>query len=523
MATKKDVMELLSKGVSWNDAAASLGCSKSTVAKCAAAMRERGIGAGELASMTEAEVSALFADGRTKRGEEWLEPDYERVCEQLARVPKMTLTLQWKRYCDCNPEGKRLYGLSRFCEKVGEYARAHDLAATIEHEPGRALLVDWAGDRARVWDPASGRDRQAHLFVACLPYSGWIWARLFPDERARSWAEAHVLCLEAMGGVPDIVVPDNCATATDRRGRGEPVKVNDLYLELAEHYGFGVVPARVRRPRDKASVEKAVDLCETWVLAPMAGERFASLAEANAEVDRLVDALNARPFRGREGSRDSAFLAEEPPALNPLPAERFEAYEWRRCKVAPDYHVQVDRMRYSVPWRLVGREVDVRLGAGTVAVLCGGEVVAEHRRLVGRKGQYSTDPGHVPEAHREASSYWTRGYFERKASEAGPQARALVSALLDSRAVEAQAYVPCSNVPSLSRRGGRELMERACAVVNAQGATPSYARVKNAMAALREEGQAPPGACPPPEDRAAHAGLVRGADHYRRGGRDDQR
>lgn len=137
MATKKEIMRQLLKGVSWNEIASSLGCGKSTVSKCAAKMREEGIDAGRLDAMTEAEVSALFADGRGKRGEECLEPDYARICDQLARVPKMTLALQWARYCDCNPGGRRLYGYSAFCRKVGDYARAHDLAARIAHEPGR--------------------------------------------------------------------------------------------------------------------------------------------------------------------------------------------------------------------------------------------------------------------------------------------------------------------------------------------------------------------------------------------------
>ena len=158
------------------------------------------------------------------------------------------------------------------------------------------------------------------------------------------------------------------------------MKVNDAYLEMAEHYGCAVVPARVRRPRDKAAAEKAVDLCETWVLAPLADERFSALSELNSEVRRLVGLLNARPFSRREGCRDDAFFGEERAALNPLPPARYEWCEWRRCKVAPDYHVQCESMRYSVPHRLVGRNVDVRLTASRVTVLDGGEVVAEHPR-----------------------------------------------------------------------------------------------------------------------------------------------
>ena len=519
MATKKEIMRQLLKGVSWNEAARSLGCSKATVAKCAAKMEEERIGAERLESMTDAEVSGLFADGRSKRGEEYLEPDYARVCDQLARVPKMTLALQWARYLDCNPCGKRLYQYSQFCKKVGDYARTHDLVARIAHEPGRTMLVDWAGLAASVFDPVTGRRSPAYLFVASFPWSAWVYAECFPDMRTRSWIQAHVHAFRAAGGVPDILVPDNCATATDRRRKSEPVKVNDAYLEMAEHYGCAVVPARVRRPRDKAAAEKAVDLCETWVLAPLAEERFTSFDELNAEVRRLVDALNARPFSRREGCRDDAFLGEERAALNPLPAAPFEWYEWRRCKVSPDYHVQCDNMRYSVPHRLVGRTVDVRLGAATVAVLDGGEVVAEHRRLRGRRGQYSTDPAHMPPAHLEAQSLWTRAWFERRAGEVGPETKRLVAAVLDAHPVEAQGYVPCANILSLSRRGRAAELEAACARVNEMGGAATYTRVKNTMAALRAEAPAP-GAAPPapgaPADRAAHVGRVRGADHYRR-------
>ena len=335
MATKKEIMLQLLKGVSWNDTARALRCSKATVAKCAAKMEEEGIDSARLEAMTDAEVSGLFADGCGKRGEEYLEPDYARVCDQLARAPKMTLALQWARYTDCNPGGKRLYGYSGFCRKVGEYARAHDLVARIALEPGRTMLVDWAGVTASVFDPVTGRRSPAYLFVASFPWSSWVYAECFPDMRTRSWIAAHVHALQAAGGVSNIIVPDNCATATDRGRKSGPVKVNDAYLEMAEHYGCAVVPARVRKPRDKASAEKAVDLCETWVLAPLAGERFTSLDELNAEVRRLVDALNARPFSRREGCRNDAFFGEGRAALNPLPEAPLE---WL-CLITSDLRI----------------------------------------------------------------------------------------------------------------------------------------------------------------------------------------
>ena len=184
--------------------------------------------------------------------------------------------------------------------------------------------------------------------------------------------------------------------------------------------------------------------------------------------------------------------------------------------MSPDYHVQCDHMRYSVPHRLVGRTVDVRLGASTVAVLDGGETVAEHPRLRGRRGQYSTDPAHMPPEHLEAQSLWTRGWFERRAGEIGPETRRLIAAVLDAHPVEAQGYVPCPDILSLSKRGRAAGLAAACARINASGGTAICTRVKNTMSAIRAE--------TPAADRAAHAGRVRGADYYRRkrGGSDAQ-
>ena len=227
------------------------------------------------------------------------------------------------------------------------------------------------------------------------------------------------------------------------------------------------------------------------MLAPLAEERLTSFDELNAEVRRLVGALDARPFSRREGCRDDAFLGEERAALNPLPAAPFEWCEWRRRKVSPDCHVQRDNMRHSVPHRLVGRTVDVRLGAATVAALDGGEVVAEHRRPRGRRGQCSTDPAHMPPAHLEAQSLWTRAWLERRAGEVGPEARRLVAAVLDAHPVEARGYVPCANILSLSRRGRAAELEAACARVNELGGAATYTRVENTMAALRAEAPAP--------------------------------
>lgn len=264
-------------------------------------------------------------------------------------------------------------------------------------------------------------------------------------------------------------------------------------------------------------------ICEAWVVAALADERSRSFSEPDEAVRERVAWVNARPFQRREGSRDSVFETLEKPELNPLPAKEYVWYEWRRCKVAPDYHVQCDYMRHSVPWRLVGRELDVRLDAMRVTAFDGGVAVAEHGRPYGARGQYSTKREHMPADQRGGASPWSREYFERGADAVGPATRLAIDSILDSRPIEPQAFVPCRNVLSLARGGRRDDLEAACEKIAEAGGAVSYTRVKNLMAAIRAEGSRRKEACegPAPQqaDRARHTGRTRGSDHYRREGR----
>ena len=203
-----------------------------------------------------------------------------------------------------------------------------------------------------------------YVIVVALPYSGRFWAQGFTDMRQRSWQEGQVRAPGDFGGVPRMFAPDNAATATDRSSVYVTL-VNGECARFAEHYGAAVVPARAHRPRDKAVAESTVDLVERWVIAPANETTFCTLGEFNGFCPERVRRLNARPFSAKEGSRDSVHESEERPHMQPPPSERYEMRGWRGCKVAPDHHVTVDCMRYSVPFRLIGEQVDVRLADST--------------------------------------------------------------------------------------------------------------------------------------------------------------
>lgn len=398
------------------------------------------------------------------------------------------------------------------------------LVRYVRFERTEEAYVDWAGDTASLTDRLTGARTKVYVLVVALPYSGRFWAQGFTDMKQRSRQEGQARALEDFGGAPRMLVPDNAATATDRSSVYVTL-VNAEYRRFAEHYGAAVVPARVRRPRDKAVAESTVDLVEKWMVAPASEMTFYTLGEFNGFCPGRVRWLNARPFSAREGSRDSVHEAEERPCMHPLPAERYEMCEWRSCKVAPDYHVTVDYMRYSVPFRLIGEQVDVRLSDSRVTVMSGSGAVAEHARLRGRKGQYSTLVEHMPPAHAAMGSPWSPERFSPWAHRIGAETGAAIDRLLASRPVVEQAFVPARNILGLSKSYSPQLLERACARSNALGAVPSYTALKNAILALRAADADARAAVPQPAadaggfvDRAKSSGRLRGADAYRRGG-----
>lgn len=264
------------------------------------------------------------------------------------------------------------------------------------HEPGQKAFIDWAGDTPCITDRATGVRTKVSVLIICLPRSGWIWARGYTDCSMRSWLDGHMQAFEALGGVPHMLVPDSCAAATDRVGAGV-AKLNDTCRRFAEHYGCGILPARIRKPKHKSLAEGTVSIVEQRAIAPSHELSFRDLDELNGYLDDRAAWLNARQMPDHGQSRDER-LREELPHLLQLPTERYELCEWRRAKVAPDCHIRVDCMLHSVPFGLAGQTVDVGVTDSAVRVMHGGEAVAEHRRLRGRKGQHSTDVPHRPAA-----------------------------------------------------------------------------------------------------------------------------
>jgi transposase len=291
--------------------------------------------------------------------------------------------------------------------------------------------------------------------------------------------------------------------------RYEP-ELNPTYQDLAVHYGVAVMPARVRKPRDKAKVESGVQLVQRWILARLRHRKFFSLAELNESIRELLGPLNERAFRKLPGSRRSLFESLDRPALRPLPGERFTYAEWSKARVHIDYHVEVDGHYYSVPYQLVSQELDARASARTVEVFTKGKRVASHLRSF-RRGAHTTLGEHMPRAHREYAE-WTPERLVRWAQKAGPSVADLIAKVMATRAHPQQGFRSCLGIMRLGERYGGERLEAACQRALEVGAA-SYRSVHSILLMGLDRRQEP-ATEPPMAPLPAHENL-RGAEYYR--------
>ena len=356
MSKNKKILLMLAKGgATQSDIAAALHVSKRDVSAGAKVMRECGLTFDAVSSMdADAVDDMFFAKEERRPNDAYLRPDMAALVERKKMSRKLPVKLFWLEYCErAAAEGKLAYAYQTFCEMFADAAGKMGATRHFSHEPGAKCFIDWAGDVAHLTDKLLGTRTKVYVLVVTLPFSDKFWAEGFCDMRQKSWQEGQIHAFEEFGGVPRMWVPDNAATATDRAAAPRVTLVNREYERFAEHYGAAVLPARVRRPRDKSVAESCVDLVERWIIGPSGEMTFYTIDEFNEFCAEKVAWLNSRPFSAKDGSRDSVF-EEERMHLMPLPAERYEMCEWRSAKVAPDYHVTVDYMHYSVDHSLIG-------------------------------------------------------------------------------------------------------------------------------------------------------------------------
>jgi transposase len=383
-------------------------------------------------------------------------PDWAVVHQELRR-PGVTLMLLWEEYRAAHPEG---FGYSWFCKRYEAWSGALDVVMRQTHRAGEKLFVDYAGQTVEVVDPASGEIRTAQIFVAVLGASNYTYAEATWSQGLSDWIGSHVRAFAYFDGVPAILVPDNLRSGVSKAHRYEP-DLNPTYLELANHYGLAVVPARVRKPRDKAKAETGVQIVERWILAALRHQSFFSLSALNTAIAALLERLNQRPFRKLPGSRRTAFETIDRPALRPLPLTPYVYATWKRVRVNIDYHVEVDGHYYSVPYTLVKQALDVRLTEHTVECFHQRQRIASHVRSP-LKGRHTTIAEHMPKAHREFAE-WTPERLVRWAEKTGPATAGVIGHIMANRPHPQQGFRSCPGILRLGERYGNDRLEAACA------------------------------------------------------------
>jgi transposase len=345
------------------------------------------------------------------------------------------------------------------------------------HVPGEKMFVDWAGQTVPIHNATDGSTSQAHLFVAVLGASNKTFAEAFPNEQLPAWIAGHCHAYAFMGGVARITVPDNPKTGVLRPCRYEPL-LHRTYQEMAEHYGTVIIPARAKKPRDKAKAEVGVQIAERQILAVLRDQRFFSVGALNQAIAPLLAQLNEQPFQKLEGSRNSWFEAHEKSQLLPLPAAPFQLASWSQATVNIDYHGAVENHFYSVPYQLIHELLDVRLTDTTVELFHRGKRVAAHARSF-RAGRPTTLEEHRPKVHQKYLQ-WTPSRIVSWAAKTGPNCAKVVAHIMASRPHPEQGFRSCLGIIRLGKGAGVVRLEAACGRALHFG-TCSYVSIKSIL------------------------------------------
>jgi transposase len=392
------------------------------------------------------------------------QPDFNYMKRELAKKG-VTLQLLWLENLEQHPGG---YGYSQFCHLYRTWRRHLNVTMRQDHKAAEKLFIDFPGLTIPIYDERTLEvNFEAELFVSVLGASSYLYCEALRSQGLQHWVNAHVHAFEFYGGVAEILVPDNLRSAVTTTNRYEP-DVNATYLEMAEHYGCVVIPARPYKPRDKAKVEAGVQLVERWIIAVLRHRHFTSLSELNEVISELVEVIselvervNDRPFKKMVGSRRSLFDELDKPTLRPLPKEPYEFATWKKARVNIDYHVEFERHYYSVPYQLAGQVAEVRASATTIEVFWNNKRVASHQRSHLR-GRHTTESAHMPDSHRRYLE-WSPERIVAWAQKNGPSTGAFIEALMKSRPHPEQGFRSALGVIRLEKKYGAARLEDACA------------------------------------------------------------
>lgn len=399
-----------------------------------------------------------------------IDPRYTQLQEKLAyyatelKKRHVTRQLLWEEYLQEFIDG---YGYTRFCYYLNEYIGKKDVTAIFTHRPAEKVMADFAGDKLSYIDRNTGEVIACDVFITALPFSSYIYAEAFRDQKQESLVKGVADAFRYMGGVTASVLFDNAKSAVKKANRYEPT-FTELIEQLSLHYQTTFMATRVRKPRDKATVETSVNIAYNRIYAKLRNKQAYSLAELNEQIKDALLELNQRNFQGRDYSREQVFIQYEQPLLKPLPATDFEVKKTVLAKVQRNYHIILgeDWHQYSVPFEYAGKQVKVVYTTDTVEIYHERRRIALHTRDR-RKHGYTTLKDHMPENHKAIHQQkgWDADYFLRQAARIGPHTKEAIAGILESKVFAEQTYNSCLGALRLANKYGADRLEKACSLM----------------------------------------------------------
>lgn len=512
MKNYKEILRLKSLGIKNTQIASSCNCSRTTVINTLKRAEECNLDWETVRDSSNEELAKKLMPAY-KPSVSYQMPDYEYIHREMAKSG-VTLSLLWVEYCDqCRQSELLPYKQTQFNKYYRDFVHKTKATMHLEHKPGEIMEVDWAGQKVPITDTDTGELIKVSIFVSVLPYSNYAYVEGFLSQNQENWTTAHVNAYNYFGGVTRILVPDNLKTGIIKNTFNETI-VNKTYLELAEHYGTAIIPARPRSPKDKPTVEKSVGIASTWIIAALRNQQFLSLRELNEAIQEKLIEYNNKEFQKKEGCRASHF-EEEKIYLLSLPERPYEPATWKTATVQYNYHITVENKNYSCPYEYIKQKVDVRITRNIVEVFYQGTRIASHPRLYGHSAQYSTIPEHMPANHRKYVT-WNGERFKKWARNIGVNTYTVINFFLTRHKVEQQGYKSCMALLKLADKYSPQRLEEACKRALSYTPRPSLKSVQAILKSGQEKLQIDYSE-PETEDIASQYAFTRGPDYYRKG------
>ena len=514
MVNYREILRLTSLGYSQRQIAASVHSSRSTISEVQALARKVGLTLPLDVSITNELLLKTFYPERITATNPRVDPDYNYIHKELAKSG-VNLSLLWTEYCEKTyTNGLTPYMYSQFCDKYRHWARITKATMRIQHKPGDAMQVDWAGTTIPLHDKYTGDITDVYLFVAVLPCSCKAYVEPCENMKSECWLSCHAHAYSYFGGVARLLIPDNLKTGIVKNTKYETI-INRSYQELAEYYGTAIVPCRVKRPQDKSIAEGSVKYVSTWIIAALRNRKFFSMQEIRDAVKEKLEELNNYPFKKREGNRNTAYLEEEKSFMKPLPLTPYEPAVWSTAKVQQDYLITDGKNKYSVPFDLIGEQVDIRLTQNTIEAYYHGSRIASHPRKQIAQRDPVIQPEHMPQQHRKYLDN-NQDDFRSWAKNIGSKTQAVVEFFLTSGAEPEQGYKSCSSLTKLSDRYGHERLEKACERVLLYTSEPNIRNISTILKNGQDKIPSSPSALDSGIPNSG--GISRGPVYYKRGG-----